>query len=225
MAKVIIFGAGRGAVTAYKYLKHDSEHEVVAFSADEKYISDSMVQGLPVVPFENIDNSHPPSDYALFAPLGFDNMNKVRQAVFEKGKSKGYTFISYVHSSNKTLEPISIGENCFILENQSLNLDVQIGNNVVMWSGNQIGDRVIIEDHVWISSEVCISGNVTIGRNSILAVQATISHDVKIAEENFIGANALIVKNSGPREVYIESPTPKAQFSSDRFMMLLKRPS
>jgi sugar O-acyltransferase (sialic acid O-acetyltransferase NeuD family) len=225
MAKVIIFGAGRGALTAYKYLKYDSSHEIVAFTVNKEHIHSASLEGIPIVAFENLEEQFSTDTHFLFAPLGFDEMNKVRQRVYEKGKEKGYKFISYIHSSNKTLVPISIGENCFILENQSLNLDVKIGNNVVLWSGNQIGDRVVIEDHVWISSEVCISGNVVIGRNSILAVHSTISHDVHIAEENFIGANALIVKNTQPKEVYVEPPTPKAPFSSDRFMLLLKRPA
>jgi sugar O-acyltransferase (sialic acid O-acetyltransferase NeuD family) len=225
MAKVIIFGAGRGALTAYKYLRFDTTHEIVAFTVNKEHIHAQTLEGIPIVAFENLEENFDPKIYQLFAPLGFDEMNKVRQRVFENGKAKGYNFISYVHSSNKTLLPIEIGENCFILENQSLNLDVKIGNNVVLWSGNQIGDRVMIEDHVWISSEVCISGNVTIGKNSILAVHCTISHDVHIAEENFIGANALMVKSTLAKEVYVEPPTPKAPFNSERFMLLLKRPS
>jgi hypothetical protein len=56
-------------------------------------------------------------------------------------------------------------------------------------------------------------------------VHSTISHDVSIAEENFIGANALIVKNKQAKKVYVEPATPKAPFSSDRFMLLLKRPA
>jgi sugar O-acyltransferase (sialic acid O-acetyltransferase NeuD family) len=224
MAKVIIFGTGRGAMTAYEYLKRDTSHLIVAFTVNKQYIVADQVEGIPVIPFEEIEDSYGPEDYLLFAPLGFDNMNKVRQRVFEEGKKKGFNFLSYVHSSNRDISLKEIGENCFILENQSINNDVTIGNNVVIWSGNQIGDRVVIEDHVWISSEVCISGNVLIGKNSILAVNASISHDVCIAEENFIGANALIVNNTKPMDVYIERGTPLAPFKSDKFMMLLKKP-
>ena len=39
MAKVIIFGAGRGAITAYKYLKHDTDHEIIAFTINQEYIN------------------------------------------------------------------------------------------------------------------------------------------------------------------------------------------
>ena len=225
MAKVVLFGSGRGAITAYKYLKYDTDHEIVAFTVNEAYLTDTELEGIPVVPFEKVTELYPPTEYKLFASLGFDDLNRVRQKVYEAGKEKGYEFISYVHSSNKTLEPLVIGENCFILENQSLNIGVEIGNNVVMWSGNQIGDRVKVGDHVWISSHVCISGNVQIGNNTILGVNATVSHDIFIGEENYIGANALIAKNTGPKEVYVVSGTPKAAFASDRFMRLLKRPT
>lgn len=223
MAKVIIFGTGKGAIIALKYLKYDTEHEVVAFTIHAQYITEPVFGGLPVVPYETLQEKYPTAEYNLFAPLGYDNMNKFRAQIFNEGKAKGYKFITYVHSSNKTIEPLQIGENCFVLENQSINLDVKIGNNVVIWSGNQIGDRSIIEDHVWISSNVCISGDVRIQSYSVLAVHCTISNQVIIAEENFIGANALISKSTQPKEVYVVSSTPKAPMSSDRFVKMIKR--
>ncbi|MGZ3867206.1 MAG: acetyltransferase [Bacteroidia bacterium] len=223
MDRVVIFGVGQGASIAFRYLKHDSNFEVVGFTLHSKYIKETEYMGLPVVPFEEVEQKFSPDKYKMFAPLGFDDMNRFRQGIYEQGKQKGYKFISYIHSSNKTLEPLVIGENCMILENQSLNLDIKIGNNVVMWSGNQIGDRAIIEDHVWISSHVCVSGDVHIKQNCILAVNCTISNNVVVAEETFVGANALIAKNTAPKEVYLVPPTQKGPFTSDRFIKMIKK--
>ena len=223
MAKIIIFGTGKGAIIATKYFNHDTDHEIVAYTTHKAFMSVDNFNGRPVIAFDDIEQTHSPADHLLFAPLGYDEMNKFRERIFNEGKQKGYTFATYVHSSVKTIEPISIGENCFILENQSINLDVKIGNNVTMWSANQIGDRTIIEDHVWISSHVCISGDVHIKSNCVLAVNSTVANQVIMEVENFIGANALISKNTLPKEVYIVSPTAKAPLASDRFIKMIKR--
>jgi sugar O-acyltransferase (sialic acid O-acetyltransferase NeuD family) len=223
MAKIIIFGTGKGADIATRYIRNDSDHEIVAYTLNSQYIKGEKFNDLPVVAFEVVEKFYSPDHFLLFAPLGFDSMNKSRAQIFEQGKAKGYHFATYVHSSVKTLEPLVIGENCFILENQSINLDVKIGDNVTMWSGNQVGDRSVIGDHVWLSSHVCISGDVVIKPYSILAVNCTISNNVTIEEENFIGANALISKSTLPREVYIVPPTPKAPLTSDRFMKMFNR--
>ncbi len=223
MAKIIIFGTGKGAIIATKYFRYDTDHEIVAYTTHRQYVEKDTFNDCPVVAFEDINGQYPPSEYQLFAPMGYDEMNKFRERIFNEGKQKGYTFATYVHSSVKTIETLDIGENCFILENQSINLAVKIGNNVTLWSANQIGDRSVIEDHVWISSHVCISGDVTIKKYSVLAVNCTISNNVVVEEENFIGAAALITKSTLPKEVYIVSQTVKAPFASDRFIKMIKR--
>src|SRR3954454_3833742 len=99
MAKVIIFGVQDFAQLAHFYLRHDSNHEVVAFSVNEQYLPDSKsFQGLPVVTFENIEQTHPPADFHFFAPMSPSRMNRLRETVYRQIKDKGYELISYVSS-------------------------------------------------------------------------------------------------------------------------------
>ena len=49
-----------------------------------------------------------------------------------------------------------------ILENNVIQTNVSIGNNVILWSGNHVGHRSTIEDHVHMSSHCVISGFCTI---------------------------------------------------------------
>jgi hypothetical protein len=56
--RVIVFGIKDYAELAHYYLEHDSPHEVVAFCVNEKHMpSEREFKGLPVVPFENVENS------------------------------------------------------------------------------------------------------------------------------------------------------------------------
>ena len=221
MSKVVIFGSGQGAKTAFRYLTKDSEHEICAFTADREFIHDDTFLGLPVIDFAELESRFPSSDYKMFLPMGSHSMNRIRQAKYDLCKSKGYELISYVSSTVQFRSDLQIGENCFILQNNAINFDVKIGNNVTIWSSNQIGDRSVIGDHCWITSEVCIAGDVQIGKNCFLAINCSISNGVKVADDNFIGANSLITKNTEPKDVYLIRQTPKAPLNSDKFCLMM----
>jgi sugar O-acyltransferase (sialic acid O-acetyltransferase NeuD family) len=221
MADVVIFGCGRGADTAFRYLSRDSSHRVCAFTVDAAYLLAQQVHGLPVVPYETVESQFPPDRFHMFVPLGFQQMNAVRAARYLDAKRKGYRFISYVHSRAYSLEPLTIGENCFILDGQIINLDVSIGHNVTMWSGNHIGDRTRIGDHVWISSHVTVSGDVTIGDSCFLGVNSCISNHVTLGAATFVGAGAIIAKSTEPRSVHLAAPAKTTAVPSDKFLAML----
>ena len=202
MSKIIIFGYGGGADTAYRYFKSDSNHEVVAFTANKSMRTTNQHHGLPVVDFESIEFIYPPNEYEMFLLISFQGMNELRIRKYNEIKEKGYKCASYIASNIFQLEPISIGENCFICENQTINLDVRIGNNVVLWSNNHIGDRSIISDHVWITSHVAIGGDVKIGEGSLIGMNSTISHGISVGKQVFVGSGILISTDVGDNEAF-----------------------
>lgn len=224
MARIILFGTGRGAEVAYQYLSRDAQHEICAFTVDRAYRTTDRFHGLPVVDFESVETIFPPDDFCMFALLGYQRMNRLRQQKYQMGKEKGYRFISYLSPRISTPPDFSVGENCFILDNQTIDLGVRIGNNVVIWSWNHIGDQSQIMDHVWLSSGICLSGNVTIRPFSFIGIGAKISNNVTIQDESFIGAGAVILKDTVPRGVYIVPGTPIAPMPSDRFLSIVERP-
>ncbi len=221
MLKVVIFGTGRGASVAHRYLSKDSDYQVCAFTVEKQFLNCDEYRGLPVVDFDQVQVLFPPDQFKLFVPLGSQNLNRLRYDKYMACKEKGYTLASYVSSTIQFGDELEVGENCFILENNSINFDVKIGNNVTIWSSNQIGDQSIVSDHCWITSNVCMAGHVKIMPFSFIGINASISNDVIIGEENFIGANSLITKSTGPKEVFLNNQTAKAPLTSDRFISML----
>jgi len=208
VSKIVLFGTGRGADVAYRFLSKDSPHEIVGYTVDEKYIRSNEQRALPLVPFEEVEKHFPPEDFRLFILLGYQQMNGLRRAKFEAAKAKGYSLESYVASDIFRVEPISVGENCFILDNQSISLDVTFGDNVVAWSSNHVGDLTHVDNHAWLSSHVTIAASTKIGENAFLAVGATIGSNVSIGEGTFVGAQALIAKDTAPGSVHVASGEP-----------------
>jgi sugar O-acyltransferase (sialic acid O-acetyltransferase NeuD family) len=211
MAKVIVFGIQDFAELAHYYLTNDSDHEVVAFSVNEKYLPESRIfKGLPVIAFENIEADFPVSEYAFFAPMAPVKMNRLREEIYNAIKAKGYQLISYI-SSKATLFDNPIGDNCFILEDNTIQPFTTIGNNVILWSGNHIGHHSTIKDHVMFTSHVVMSGHCTIESYATLGVNATIRDGITIAEGTFVAMAASIIKNTEPWGLYKGNPAVKSE--------------
>ena len=70
MSNVVIFGLRDFASLAHFYLTYDSPHDVVAFTVDREYVPDEPTfEGLPIVPFDEIEKRFPPGKFAGFAPF------------------------------------------------------------------------------------------------------------------------------------------------------------
>ena len=129
-------------------------------------------------------------------------MNHVRADKYDDAIRRGYTLISYVSSKATTFPGFTCGDNCFILEDNTIQPFVTIGNNVVMWSGNHIGHHTVIKDHVTITSHVVISGCCTIEPFCFFGVNATVRDETVVARETLVGMGAVIAKDTKEFEVY-----------------------
>ncbi len=215
MAKLVIFGAGDIARLAHHYFTHDSPHEVAAFVVDRAFRQADAFQGLPLIDAEDVTDRFPPSDYDMFVAMSYAKMNAVRAEKYASMKAAGYRLVSYVSSRCSYLSQTPPGDNCFILEDNTVQPFVTIGNNVTLWSGNHIGHDVTIEDHCFITSHVVVSGWVRIGMRSFIGVNATLRNSITIAPETLIGAGAIIMKNTKPKEVYMPERAKLFSKSSD----------
>jgi len=215
MAKVIIFGVQDFAQLAKFYLQHDSEHEVVAFSVHKQYLPEGETfEGLPVVAFENVEEIYRASEFKFFAPMSPSRMNKLRESVYYQIRDKGYEMISYISSKATVFPGTSIGDNCFILEDNTIQPFTSIGNNVVLWSGNHIGHHSVIKDHVSFTSHVVLSGHCVVESFAFFGVNATIRDGIHIAEGSFIAMAAAVTKDTDPWGVYKGNPAKKGDVLS-----------
>jgi len=212
---LIIFGTGDIAQIANYYFKTDSDRQVHAFTVDSDYLESNTFEGKPVVPFEEVHKIYPPDSFDMFIALSYSKMNKIREGKYDQAKKLGYDLVYYVSSRSTYLSQFPCGNNCFILEDNTIQPYVKIGNNVTLWSGNHIGHHSVIGDHNFISSHVVISGHCEIKSNCFIGVNATIHNNVTMSQENVIGAGAIISKNTESKAVYLPAPSSKIARRSD----------
>jgi sugar O-acyltransferase (sialic acid O-acetyltransferase NeuD family) len=215
--RLIIYGLGETALLAHEYFTHDSQYEVAGFTVDAAYKDRDELNGLPVLDFETVTENFPPQDFRMFVASASGKLNRVRTVMFQKAKAQGYTCPSYISSRAFVWRDAQIGENCFILEDNTIQPFTKIGNNVVMWSGNHFGHRSVIEDNCFITSHVVISGFCTIGTNSFVGVNACFADNVTIARDNFIAMGAVVHKSTEADSVYMGNPAQKRDISALRF--------
>lgn len=217
MAKVVIFGTTDNGELAHYYFTEDSEHEVVAFTTDLEYKKADEFRGLPLVAFEELEKEYPPSEYKLFIAIGYSGVNEVRANKYQEAKKRGYEFVNYISSKANVFGNVKLGDNLFILEDNTVQPFVELGNNIVLWSGNHIGHHSVIKDHCFITSHVVVSGRCVIEERCFLGVNSTIRDHLTIASENVIGAGALILKDTKEKEVYkLDAKGVAAKFTSDK---------
>lgn len=216
MADIIIFGAGDIARLAHHYFATDSEHRVVGFTVDAEFRKAESFEGLPLIDFDQIDRRFPPSSVRLFVALSYARMNEARAQAYRRAKERGYALASYVSTRCTNLSPAAVGDNCFILEDNTIQPFVRIGSNVTLWSGNHIGHDSTIGDHVFVSSHVVISGHVRIGEYSFLGVNATLRNGISIAPRTLIGAGAVVMGDTVEGGVYVARPAQRLEKTSDQ---------
>ena len=194
-SKLLIFGSAEIAELAAFYFTHDSGYTVAAFTVDDAFVQGDSFDGRPLVPFSEVVVRFPPGQYDMHVALSYARLNQLRQAKYEQAKAAGYTLATYVCTKSVPWPDLSVGANCFILENQTIQPTVRIGNNVMIWSGNHLGHGSVIGNHTYIASHVVISGHCTIGERCFFGVNATVRDFRTIGNDCFIGMDASVTRD------------------------------
>jgi sugar O-acyltransferase (sialic acid O-acetyltransferase NeuD family) len=214
---LLIIGTGETAALAYEYFSHDSSYEVIGFSVDGEYLDAKTFCGLPLIALENIGDAFPAQDCHAFVALSSGHLNRDRTILYNNIKKSGYKLASYISSKAFVWKNVEIGDNCFILEDNTLQPFVKIGNNVTLWSGNHIGHRSIIGNNCFISSHVVISGFCEVKEYCFIGVNSTIADNIVIEKDNFIALGSVINKNTEENKIYRGNPAVAATVSAKRF--------
>ena len=197
MNDIIIFGTGEIAKLAHYYFKHDPAcpYNVVAFTVDDEYVDSDTFNQLPLIPISKLKEYYPPNKFAAHVALSYQKLNQLREKKYGLMKSLGYELVSYICSKSVLWEDLQHGDNCFILENQTIQPTVKIGSNVMIWSTNHLGHNCEIKDHVYLASGITVSGHTVIGERTFVGVNAAFKDFIEIGKDCFITMGANVIKN------------------------------
>jgi sugar O-acyltransferase (sialic acid O-acetyltransferase NeuD family) len=222
LKKLVIIGDGAFAEVAFECFMYDSEYEVVGFAVESAYLKKNELFGLPIIPFEQIENHFDSIDVEFYAALVYNQLNRLRTRLYQATKAKGFRAASYISSRAFVWRNSIIGEHCFIFEDNTIQPFVRIGNNVVLWSGNHIGHHSVIHNHCFIASHAVISGFCTVGCSTFMGVNSALGNNVNVGEDNWIGPGVTMAKSTEPNLLFkVDQPEP-ARVSARRFFKVLE---
>ena len=214
---LVLVGDSAFAEVAYEYFTHDSPYRVAGFCVERAYLKRDRLFGLPVVPFEEVEAHFEPDRHAMYVAVVYTHLNRLRARLCREARGKGYALASYVSSRAFVWRNVTIGEHCFIFENNVVQPFVALGDNVVLWSGNHIGHHSTIEDNCFISSHVVISGYVRIGANSFLGVNSCVSNNRTLGRDCWVGPGVTVTQDAPDGSLFNLDKAAPSKVSSLRF--------
>ena len=190
MRNLIIFGDTSFAERLSLYIETEKIDKVIAFTKEKKFISRKEINGLPIIPFEELDDKF--SDFEIIIGIGYSNMNKLRAHIFDICK-KRYKIGSYI-SSKATVYTSSIGEGVFVMPCVHIGPGCRIGNGCIFESATVLTHDITVGKFNYISANATIGGHATIGDNCFIGLSATIKNNISIEGFTLVGASANCVK-------------------------------
>jgi sugar O-acyltransferase (sialic acid O-acetyltransferase NeuD family) len=208
MKRLVLFGAGELARLAFVAFAADGRWEVVACTVSASYVGDAELFGLPVVPWEELETTHPTADHALFVAVGYRGVNRHRRDLCDEARARGYELAAYASPDALIASDVQLAENTFIFGGAVIEPFVRLGRNVIIWSGALIAHDSTIGDNCFLAPRATLAGNVTLGDNCFVGVNATVRDGVTVAPDCVIGAGAVVKYDTQPGAVYSAQPTP-----------------
>ncbi len=220
MEKLIIVGIGETADIAYEHFTADQGFEIVAFAVNQKYKTASMYKSMPLLALEELQNYYSSNQCKVFVAMSSGRLNRDRQKVYEAVKQLGYSCVSYISPRAFIASTATIGENCFIFENNSIQHGVDIGNNVVIWSNSCIAHQTKIHDHVFIAPSCTICGYCEVKNNTFLGANSTLADHTKVGADCFVGMGCIINKTVSDNTFIYSNKSVAANISAKEFCKL-----
>lgn len=205
MANVVIYGNGSFAQLLCYYIKNYTNDKVIAYAADKKFIQKEKLDDLPVIDFDYIKDLYPPTHYKIIVAIGYSSMRN-RTIMYNKSKSLGYKFYSFICPSSIVDKSAVLGDNLIIFSGVIVEPFCTIHSNNVIWSGSVVCHNSTIEQHCFIAANSTIGGDCHIGENSFIGFNACVTQQLTLDRETLVGASSTLTRSTKAYGKYIGSP-------------------
>jgi sugar O-acyltransferase (sialic acid O-acetyltransferase NeuD family) len=137
------------------------------------------------------------------AVLGVAGMrdNVHRQAVFERWRALGFTFVSLRHLSAVVSPRCRCGEGLQVMPGAVINAGTSLGTNVIVNTRAVIEHDCVLQDHVHMAPGAVACGGVAIGAGSLVGAGSVIVPSVVVGAGAIIAAGSVVVRDVAAKEV------------------------
>lgn len=204
MQKAIVVGCNAFAQMVRYYIENENvaNVSVVAYSVEKQYISNSVAEdGMSILPLEDIIFNA--KDYNFYIALGYNNMNKVRQRIYNLITNAGGNIQNYYHPTAVISPLASVGSGNIIFENVVIQPNVKIGDANILQASCSVLHHTSLGNCNFICGGALINGVVSIGDCNFIGSNATLRNRINLGSEVLIGANAYVDHSLESRSVVV----------------------
>lgn len=138
---------------------------------------------------------HSPSKVLLVNGVGSVRADARREAIFNRFKERGYSFLTVVHPSAVVAKDAELGEGAQVMAGAVIQTGSVIGKNSIVNTRASVDHDARIGAHVHLAPGAVLSGEVTVGDNSHLGTGAVVVNGIKIGAGVFVAANSLVCED------------------------------
>lgn len=207
MRNIVIFGDSSFAERISIYIREEKQDKLVAFTLDKDRITRTTIDGVPIIPFDELNRHLGINSFEIILGIGYTRMNDLREMIYNKCIELGYKVGSYV-SSNAIVYASDIGNGTIILPYAMIGPRSKIGKCVFFESSSILSHDNIIGDFNFISTNVVMGGNARIGNHCFIGLHSTIKNSITLPDYTFVGAGSNVIKvfSSDIYGVYVGNP-------------------
>lgn len=193
MRNLVIFGNTPFAERLFKYISIENRDKVIAFTQDKDYISNYELQGIPVLPFEEL-NTLLCNQFEVILGIGYAKMNQIKKTIYSKCKIKGYRIATYI-STNAIVYSEDIQDGCFIAPG------AVVGPGCKLGCGNYLASSVILShdnelgNFNFLSTNAVFGGFSKVSDNCFFGLHCTVRDGVTVASNNLFGSATNILES------------------------------
>lgn len=193
--KLVIFGNNSFAEMVAHHFAEQADREVVAFTAHEKFITDSRLGSRPLLPFENIADEFAPADHEFFVALEHGRQNVGRTEIAADAAALGYRLASFISPTAHVSSQARLGEHCLVLENTVMQHGVEIGANNLVFANSFFGQSCRVGANNYLGSGFFADRFAQIGKFSVFGSQVRIAESILIHDWAHIRAFETITES------------------------------
>lgn len=125
----------------------------------------------------------------MIVALG-DNLR--RQTMFDAARAAGFELISAIHPSVLLGGRVKIGVGSVLVAGVVVNVDAEIGDNVIVNTSASVDHDCRIGAHVHLSPGVRLAGRVTVGELTHIGIGTVVLPNLTIGKHCIIGAGSVV---------------------------------
>lgn len=208
MNKIVIFGAGGFAreIQQLVYDLNDSlkteKWNLLGFVVDKQYVSDKLVNGLPILGDETWLQNNP--DVYLVIAIGSSELRKRKVKELERIVKNPFAIL--IHPKAWVGNFVDVGAGSVICAGALITTNISIGKHVHINIGATVGHDAQVNDYVTLNPSVNVSGNVILEESAEVGTGSIIIPKVVVGENTMVGAGSVVIKNLEANGVAVGAP-------------------